>query len=379
MRMKKLLILSAAVLGAVACSNTYEVKTAPEKAIGFGTWTETLTKAREQGSNDFTNGDDFAVYGFKVNSSTNTIVFDDVTVSTTDGNSWKYSPVRYWDPSATSYTFYAVSPASVGTAGTVNPETGEMTSASITFAGNDNDILVADKTTVNKTDGSGNFNNYGKVKMVFNHVVSLVDVKVKKAPTLHDATVTVTALSLDNIENNGVMTVSADYNKSTTATPAGANGPVATWSTDTKASYGPANGVEPITVSESSPITIAEDTTFPGSGESYTPGASTPLINSLVVKPQTFSTAKDPAASQKLTITYKISVTGGGENTYTGSVWLADFDKIDDTDQEDTKVAAWEAGKHYVFYLTLGANSINFTASINPWAEVINGYNYLLN
>lgn len=345
MRMKKFLILSAAVLGAVACSNTYEVKPAPEKAIGFGTWAETLTKARVQGSNDFTNGDDFAVYGFKVNSSTNSTVFDDVVVSTTDGSSWTYSPVRFWDPTATSYTFYAVSPASVGTAGTVNPQTGEMTSAAITFAGNDNDVLVANKTAVL----TANFNKTVEIK--FNHIASLVDFKVKKHTELGNATLAITSFSISNIDNIGTFGVNDAYTDSK---------PVVTWSATAHAGiYSNTSGVTSVATL---PAAVGTTGDF--------------LINNLVAMPQTFRTDTN---IQTVSIDYTITDENSNVSTYSTSFNLKLFDDVDDKDNTDTIISEWEAGKHYTFFITINANKIDFTASINPWTADVSGYNYLIN
>ena len=347
MRMKKLLILSAAVLGAVACSNTYEVKTAPEKAIGFGTWTETLTKARVQGSNTFTNGDDFAVYGFKVNGTTNNTVFNGEVVSTTNGNSWTYTPVRYWDPSATSYTFYAVSPATIGTAATattVDPETGEMTSTSITFAGNDNDVLVADKTAVDPAD----FNKTVEIK--FNHIASLVDFKVKKHTELGNATLAITSFSISNIDNVGTFSVNDAYTS---------NKPVVTWNaTGHAGNYSNTSGVK----------SVATLPTAVGTTGDF-------LINNLVAMPQTFRT---DANIQTVSIDYTITDENSIVSTYSTSFNLKLFDNEDDKDNLDTIIESWEAGKHYTFFITINANKIDFTASINPWTADVSGYNYLI-
>lgn len=345
MRMKKLLILSAAVLGAVACSNTYEVKTAPEKAIGFGTWTETLTKARVQGSNAFTNGDDFAVYGFKVNGSTKSTVFNGVVVSTTDGSSWTYSPVRFWDPTAASYTFYAVSPASVGTAGTVGPQNGEMTSASITFAGNDNDVLVANKTEV----AQASFNSPVEIK--FNHIASLVDFKVKKHAELGNATLAITSFSISNIDNVGTFGVNDAYTDSK---------PVVTWSATAHAGiYSNTSGV----------TSVATLPTNVGTTGDF-------LINNLVAMPQTFRTDTN---IQTVSIDYTITDENSNVSTYSTSFNLKLFDDVDDKDNTDTIISEWEAGKHYTFFITINANKIDFTASINPWTADVSGYNYLIN
>ena len=104
MRMKKLLILAVAAITLASCSHSFEIKHHEGSAIGFGTWAETLTKARTQGASTFASGDDFAVYGYKAmsdNSNPQTVFghdgTTDVVVSTTDGTTWTYTTPRFWD------------------------------------------------------------------------------------------------------------------------------------------------------------------------------------------------------------------------------------------------------------------------------------------
>ena len=388
------MIFAVAAIALVACSKEFDTNKSASNgtAIGFNTWAEQLTKAaRVPGTSTFTaagyQDNDFAVYGYKDKTTpAKATVFDDVVVSTTDGSAWTYTTPRFWDNNYDSYTFYAISPAAIGTAADgdesssdVNPQTGAFVTRAITFAGNDNDILVADKKTVNKTDGGGNFNSFATVPLVFNHVASLVDFKVKKAASLHDATVTISAFELSDIDNVGQLTVSDAYTDSH---------PVATWSGTARTTYGPEAGVVKVKVDNSGnyeangtnsidadhPIIIAEDTAFPG-----TPAASTMVINNLIVKPQTFR-ASDGSNPQKITLTYKIAVTGSADVEYANCVlYLCDFDNVDDEDQGgDAPIASWEPGKHYTFFITIDAHKISFSASITPWADV-NGYNYLLN
>lgn len=393
--MKKLLIIAAAALLAAACAKTYEVKETTPPAIGFGTWTETLTKARTQGDGTFTVGDDFAVYGAKIvtsPASTTTVFDDDVVTMTATGvpGTWTYSPTRYWDQNTNSYVFYAISPSSVGTNATVNPQTGAITSASITFAGNDNDILVADKETVLKAA-------YGStVEMDFNHVASLVDFKVSKAPNLSDATVKITSFTLGNIQTTGVLSVSDAYNA---VVYGGTAGPVATWSSTATGSYLPAAGVTPVKgddtndISAEHPLTIVENDAFnPASPAEPAAAKATYVINNLVVKPQTFvepsaADRANPAESntanaQKITLSYTITTTDANSNsstnTYTSTLWLYDFDIVNDTDQTDTAVASWDTGKHYTFYITIDSTPIVFGAKVNDWTTGT-GYHYLLN
>ena len=344
--MKRYITIVAVAIAALSCSKTYDVNPASRQEIGFGTWAENLSRARVQGSSTFASGDDFAVYGSKTvtSPSSTTTVFDDVTVSY-DGSAWTYSNPRYWDASTDSYTFFAVSPAVVGTAATVTPNTGVISSASITFAGNDNDILVADKKTVEKA-------HYAEtVALVFNHIASLVDFKVKKASGIGSDVLAITSFSITNIDNAGTFAVSDAY----TSTH-----PVVTWTASAHAGdYDNTEGVTSVTL----PTDVSN---------------STPdfLINNLIAMPQTFRTSGD--SKQTVNIAYTITDGASNVSTFNASFDLKLFDNVEDTDNEDTLIAGWEAGKHYTFVITINANKIDFSASITDWTAE-SGYNYLLN
>ena len=339
--MKKLMILAVAAIALVACSKTFDTGKSEGAAIGFNTWAETLTKARTQGSSTFASGDDFAVYGYSLKDAAKTTVFDDVDVNY-DGTDWTYSPIRFWDQSKDSYTFYAVSPTAVGTAATIAPQTGVIASASITFAGNDNDILVADEKTVAKA-------NYGEnVAMVFNHIASLVDFKVKKHSNLGSATLAITSFSITNIDNTGTFAVNT-Y----TSTH-----PDVVWAAS--AHSGTYTNTSGVTSVAALPTAVGTTGDF--------------LINNLVAMPQTFRT---DANIQTVNIAYTITDEASNVSTYTATFNLKLFDDVDDTDNEDTIIGGWVAGKHYTFYITIDAQKIVFTASITDWSTE-SGYNYLV-
>ena len=393
MRMKKLLILAVAAITLASCSHTFVVKHHEGSAIGFGTWSNVLTRAisdpRTAGTSSFGVGDSFAVYGYKDlsdNSDPNTVFDDDAVEMTAAGTpgTWTYSPLRFWDTNYDKYIFYAISPSSVGTAATVNPQTGAITSASISFTGKNvaSDVLVADKKTVLKA----NYNT--QVQLDFNHVSALVDFKVSKAPNLTDATVKVTAFTLSNIENAGVLTVNSAYNGSVYgSTPTGLN-PIATWSTgNTTGSYGPGDGVNSVSLEGGLAIAENDDfTNFDGTDNGVpADGKATYVINNLIVKPQPLTAPTDDTdfseTKPKLSITYTITTgSGTSESTteYTSQLWLSKFDLVNDNAQDDTPVGSWATGKHYVFYITLDANPIVFGATITDWT-VVNGYHYLVN
>lgn len=341
MRMKKYLIfVLAAAIATVSCSKSFEVEPASGTAVGFGTWANVLTKARTAGSSTFVNGDDFNVYGFKTISSANTEVFNGDVVSF-DGTDWTYNNLRFWDPNASSYTFYAVSPA--GLIASADAQTGEFTSNSIAFAGNDNDVLVADKTVVPQAD----FNN--PVNLSFNHAASLVDFKVKKHAEIASATVAVTSFQLNNIDNVGTFSVNGAYTGSH---------PVVTWNPTARGAYSNTSGV----------------TSMPTLPDNVGTDGSDFLINHLVAMPQTFRTDEN---IQTVTIEYLIT-SGGDTITNTATFNLKTFDNVDDKDNVDDIIGGWEGGKHYTFYITINANAIVFTASMTDWVTPNNGYHYLL-
>lgn len=360
--MKKVLILAAvAAIAATACNKTYEVNPTPGVPIGFGTWTEHLTKAHDpSNATAFENGESFNVYGYKTLSSGNVDVFQGTKVTLNNGT-WEYTPTRFWDPTATSYTFFAVSPADlldgVGASATT---AGAFTSESITFDGK-TDILVANKETV--TDYSA------AVPLKFNHIASLLDLKVKKVDNLEVTgedennyiKVAVTSISLSNIDAVGRFTVAAYDNTSFVPTT-----DASTWTLDTgeKKTYTHESGFG--------------DVTLPNDVKTSTQG-SDDLISKLVVMPQSFRT--DGTADQTVTIEYTITTAENGNTTvtnYSKSFDLKEFDNSDDTGENDTLIASWMPNTHYIYTITIGANAITFSASIKGWATSTNGYHYLL-
>jgi hypothetical protein len=347
--MKKLMIFAVAAIALVACSKEFDTNKSASNgtAIGFGTWAEQLTKAeaRVQGSSTFLNGDTFNVYGFKTIASNTTVFNGDVVAF--NGTDWTYSPLRFWDPNASSYTFYAVSPS--GKVASANAQSGEFTSNSITFNGNNNDVLVADKKVVNKTGSPAAFATT-PVPMVFNHIASLVDFKVKKHADIAAATVAITSFQISNIDNVGTFSINDAYTDTH---------PVATWNATAH------GGVYSNTSGVTSVATLPNNINTDGSDF---------LINNLVAMPQTFRTDENIQ-----TVTIEYSITSGGDTVeYTSSFNLKLFDKTDDKGNNDILIGGWEAGKHYTFYITINANAIVFTASITDWATPNNGYNYLV-
>ena len=377
--MKKLMILAVAAIALAACSKTFDTHHHGNegKAIGFGTWTEKLTK-HTQGLSTGDEGfawnvnDNFIVSGFKTvgtgEGAANTNVFANQLVEYKGGTpTWTYAPKRLWDPAAASYTFYAISPGKINDSdiATLDASAGTVTNCqTITFAGNNNDILVASKEPVSNT--GGNFNNYHTVDLKFNHIAALFDLKVKKHNNLSSATVNVTGIELLNLKNQGTFAISG-YDGST-------NKPSVTWSASGSANYTSTSGVTSIPCTADNPV------------EATTDGAL--VINKLIVVPDYSFTSTGTAnnsntSDQLVKISYTINYTTPAAETITHNnvyFFLKAFDTTDnDTVNNDpSEIGSWLAGKHYTYFITIDAHTIEFTASVNNWVTGDTGYHYLV-
>ena len=389
MRIKHFLILAAAAGMALSCISNFEATPTQPAEIGFGTWSESLTKARAVGSNEFAAGDKFYVSGFNAlsgHTGAEAVPFKNVpvTASGTTTLTWTYSPKRFWNSNTDYYTFYAFSPSEeTGESPTAsntmysgNFMQGTYMSTDRTFSGSNNDILVADKKVVEKAD-------YGKeVVLNFRHTAAKFDLKVRKAPVLADATVNITGISLENIINTGVLNVTG-YNASDAET--NPNSPIFNWSDPESGSstttYTDQSGVTVPTnaISEDHPLVVTATET---ANSHY-------LINGLIVRPQTFATSGDNR--QQLKISYKLITEYGnyGRETITftdKTYYLTLFDDTDfptDDDSSDavnynggTHVTGWENGVHYTYIITIDASAITFSATMTPWTTG-NAYYYL--
>ncbi len=363
-----ILIVAAVALATVSCSRHYDLNTSDPQVIGFGTWADQLTKARDITEGAFGIGDSFNVFGSKVLSDGTSVVFNGDPVNCAAGESglvWNYTPPRFWDPAATSYTFYAISPAGLVTGLTdankvTAAKTGAFTTDEITFTGGVvNDIMIAKKNTVTPSGTPAAYSN--PVTLDFQHVATLIDVKVKKSYALKDATVEVTGISLENVINKGTYKVEsygAD-NKPVVAIAnwdAGETPSTTTFYNGTNTTFDLASAV-PLNQYGYESVT---DEALSGT-ENY-------FWQNFVVMPQTLST-------QQIKISYKITQTATNEVTTfeNKTVAFAAFDGLDNK-TEESGVPGWNPGIHYVYTLTLDANKIEFAATITPWPTATNAY-----
>lgn len=399
MRIKHLLILAATAGMALGCATNFEASPTQPAEIGFGSWGENLTKtARTEGGSTFDDGDHFFVYGHKTINTVDQIVFQSQEV-TMENSLWGYSPKKFWDEGATSYTFFGVSRvAATDPTASANMSTsamdGNLTSSSITLAGNNNDILVAEKKVVTKTGEPARF-THDVVLLNFHHIGSLVDMYVKKAPNLEGSTVAITHVALLNIKNAGTYSVAyadgtATY-KDEENNNVQENHPVVTWTPTSGVSFGfpaedgyttfPSSNVSSLP----SNVILSSCSTDVETGDHISNGST--LISNLVVMPQNLSPISDvPTLEISYTITTPVTT---GDNPVNEVMTVnkaqialnlfdkTDFDQAPANSNDAPFITNWWQGKHYSYYLTIDANAITFNAAITDWTNV-KGYHYLV-
>jgi hypothetical protein len=363
--MKKAVLLAAAALSLVACGKTYLDEPVAQNSIGFNTWNDVMTKAAKT---VFAADDEFDVFGFKWNSepSATATVFDDVDVKY-DGTSWSYSPLRFWDSNYANYTFFAAYPKDQLQLTTSPAQTGLFVSKELAYNGEDEVLLVAQKKDVVRDD-------YGKdVQLKFKHVGSLVDIKVKKHSDIAAAKVEVTSIALSGIQTKGKFTV-ASYD-ATSKNPVGKE-------VSSVAGLGWELAATPV-LNDNTAETYkkANAATLNASAGAGIDNAAV-LFSNLVLMPQTLGTTD---GSPMITISYKITTgESGSEDVITFEnkpIFFGEFDKSEEGESEkankDPRISAWMPGVHYTYYITINANAITFTASIDSWNEET-GHYYLV-
>lgn len=182
--MKKTLLLVAAAVALVACSNEETVHQSAPEAIGFdNAFVENSTRSVNDPSLTATSLADFAVYGFVEGAP----LFDGVKVgkNVTNGelkSEWKYEGTQYWIAGA-KYNFNAVAPYTDG--GWEKTEaTKDATTLSFTNDGT-TDLLYAYAAQEGKVSGNT------AVAFTFRHVLSKVKFSFENAYNATNATIRV--------------------------------------------------------------------------------------------------------------------------------------------------------------------------------------------
>lgn len=143
-----------------------------------------------------------------------------VTYST---DKWVAAPAKFWDKSASQYYFYAAAPSDQSWALAwkadddmsdatitladfkltgVNVTTAASTTAATTWSGkSDIDLMIASACPVERA--SYNKTNPDKVNLHFNHILSRLNIMVKKGTSVEDSEVSLKELKVYNLKNKG--------------------------------------------------------------------------------------------------------------------------------------------------------------------------------
>lgn len=197
------------------------------QAIGFSTFAGKVTRA-ENSAETKTQGlekhhGNFDVWAYK-NTMNPAYVFEDVTVShKEDGDVWEYTPLKYWDKAANDYEFYAAAPSredwelNRGTSAqdddyftlvnfALEDKSIPSTEYTESFKGvTTQDLMIASPENV----GEAAILAAQKVNLEFNHILSRLNVTVKKSDVLEKEKVVLTAISVKNLPNTGSFDESA--------------------------------------------------------------------------------------------------------------------------------------------------------------------------
>jgi len=239
--MKKSLFTLAALAAVMAsCSNenilvdNNQKQNANETAIGFETFTSKATRADNSSETTQLGLEDhhttFSVWGYKdvqtalVFGTSATegqkVVFGKASETATT-NSWNYTPMRFWDKNSNTYDFYAAAPETTSAPQwTLNANTNAQNDDYFTL----DDVTIessslASTTYVESMRNQSNKDymiaghrrialaNYGQVQLNFNHILSRLNITVKKGTSLdglgNAGKLAITGLTVYNMSAKG--------------------------------------------------------------------------------------------------------------------------------------------------------------------------------
>lgn len=264
---KELFLFATAATMLTACVNTEDYRdlniqqdSVNDGSIGFAPFAENITKA-ENSSALYTESflahhNDFAVWGYKQRTNAEQVfgktVSDGgtstegttVTVTNNDGIKYTYSPLRFWDKTAAKYEFYAAAPVDLpnsekwtfhqgdaidngyftttATLEAYNLQNHAAIAASAPFAAVDASAPAANNSLINNFKGTGEIDRLiaaecevlqsryalvapQPVHLNFIHILSKLNISIKKSNTLSNNTVALTKLEVHNMPATGAF------------------------------------------------------------------------------------------------------------------------------------------------------------------------------
>lgn len=323
--MKKNLLVAAAVLLAAGCAKVTTVDTAEPQEIKLEGYTYAVTKAPI--ANDATlsgTGYDMLVHAIHVNGNESSEYFTKSGVTFKESgstNKWAGTTPQYW-PSEGTLTFNAISPV------TINPGKTILTSTSFTYANgavseikatlNDNSTNQADVLVAKTVIDQDKTNNADGVEMTFYHALAQIVVTAKTQN--ETPTAKIKSIKLNNTAQAG--TLSANLSNE--------NDPTFVWTAPTYTE-------------------VDFDATFFNTNLTTEESAESTGILVLPVD------EKNGATKYSITVNYDLGSNTGLEST------------LDLLSADTGKISKWEAGKKYVYNLTITATEIRIAPSVDNW------------
>lgn len=404
--------LAAAALVFVGCASDELRSDVQEEQIEIGFSTITNKQTRAENSSAAINGNleaynnTFKVWGYKVVNGTETPVLGAVeganntytypgqlvehkdadanaTPAVTEG--WYYTPVRFWDKSATVYKFYAVSPsrndwswdntnkkvsiANFSITGynsvTGTPATAIVTNKVLTEALTTEDLMISTDIEDHK-----NFTNT-PVNLSFNHILSRLNIGVRKATILDDYTVYLKSVKVFNMKSNG----SFDESLASGTTLSG--GTVARWlAASTPATFTSGIGYENTSGLEITSTETTENTYYQYVYEGLAIPQSvayskTVLVNESVTGLDSYlylnGSNATTASAPYIVIEYEIGKTENSEYTKHDS-YKYYYNLADVFNADATTAVDFCEGWQNTLKITLAPAAINFDADVYEWA-----------
>lgn len=380
--MKKSYLILAAVAGLFAsCSQEVlvdeNVNNFPESPIGFSTFTESHTRADNSTAahpwNLEDHHDNFNVWAWKYYGGAweSTAVYSQGTVAH-DGTAWVATPIKFWDKSAEKYYFYAAAPADAKwTMNNGGGDQGYLTYTGFSLTGTnlangtstyhqsfktvgDVDLMIAEDNQVLRA--AYNKPTPDVVDEIFDHVLSRLNVTVKRGATLkaNGATVKLTSFAITGVDLNNAGNFSENGAVATAPYTGGAlpTGTTARW-TGLSGTYN-LNGYDiSSTALDDTELYIAEYLIIPQSVEREVLDRANGLVDS----------DADEVGDQAAAYTYfRIAYTINDEP------YVAYYNLAHAFNKAAGATLDFYEGWENTLHITLDADVITFDATVSEWA-----------
>ena len=363
---KSVLFLATAALFAACTNDSVRENIADDQVeIGFSTYIQKPVASKADNSNAENLNDleayhqNFVVNGFKTVANAETQVFTDqlVTYNSADGKKvWEYSPVSYWDKSASKYSFYAAAPETAAWTFANDETKGKYyTISNFTVTGTSLALATLDAPNAAAVFGEEDLMiatdipahtafTATAVNFTFNHILSRFNIAI--STSIEDGTVTLKSLTVNGMNNKG------SFDESLAA--ASTAGSTARWNN--------------LAVDGTYAITAVKD----ASNNDVVVNASKQFIYQGLVIPQTAAyesinlDGTSDEAAPYLNIQYSIT-TGEGAAAKTQD-YSYFYNLADLFNGEGSSNLAFNEGWQNNLYITIGAAAINFDAQVYEWA-----------